>query len=61
MMNTEYMICTMCLVSLLLLSWAILLHIRVNALEAEVKVLKNYIKAEKKLNIGVDVKHPSTT
>jgi len=40
----------MCLVSLLLLSWAILLHTKIKALEGQVGALKHYITTKKKLD-----------
>jgi len=51
-------ICILCLVSLLLLAWSILLHTKLSVLESEVKALKHYINTKRKLNVGPNVEHP---
>ena len=58
MFNSEFIVTVLCLVSLLLLSWAVLLNTKVKALESEVEALKHYIRTKKKLDIGADVTHP---
>ena len=49
MPSSEFVVSILCLVALLLLSWAILLHARVKVLQDQINALKHYINTKKKL------------
>lgn len=49
-MNPEIMICFLCLVSLFLLCWAVLLRLYIKELEKKVESLEKYLSVTSKLD-----------
>ena len=49
-MNSEIMVCVLCLVSFFLLCWAVLLRLHVKELEKKVESLSKYLSVTSKLD-----------